>query len=181
MQTGAVNVTRDYYAVVIIDGKRFYKKSNNSRYNHIAYLPQDTMLPDDMRVDHILKAFRSGAALYEDKIIGPTLKQKIGSLSGGQQRYLELSLLLSLKRPYVLLDEPFTGIEPLLIEEICKLITRASGAGIGFLVTDHYYQYMIDIADDAYLMKSKQCHHLNRNEPLKVQLERQGYMRQKSG
>lgn len=166
--------------IVIINGKRFYKKANNNRYKYLAYLPQDSMLPDDMNVKGMLKAFRSPAALYEDKIIGLNLEQKIGSLSGGQRRYLEIALLLSLDRPYVLLDEPFTGIEPLLIEEISKLIIQASDAGTGFLITDHYYQYMIDIADDAYLMMNKQCRHLNGKETLKVQLEALGYMHQKN-
>lgn len=160
--------------LLIVDGIRFHKKSLRRRFQHLAYLPQNSITPDDMRVARIVAAFPSASHLVKDELISPRLGNQIGDLSGGERRYLETMLLLSLKRKYLLLDEPFTGVEPKLIERISKRIADAARTGVGVLLTDHYHQYALEIADDAYLMKGKQCKPLSGD--FRVDLEHHGYL-----
>ena len=83
--------------------------------------------------------------------------QEISTLSGGELRYLELKLLFSLNRDYFLLDEPFTGIAPIMIERIVEEILIQKDKGKGILLTDHYSRYVTSIVDTAYLLKNGQC------------------------
>ena len=162
--------------IVIVNGARLHKKLIRKRFSKMAYLPQDSMLPGDIKVNGLVKSFPGANGVLDDPVIQPKKRERVGNLSVGQRRYLEVSLLLSLGRPYMLLDEPFTGIEPLMIDHISSLIVEAARQGIGFLITDHYYQYLLDIAEDAYLMVNKRCKHLEGDEPLEVQLQQMGYM-----
>ena len=66
---------------------------------------------------------------------------------------LEINILFSLNRQYYLLDEPFTGVEPTLIDKICELLNYQKGNGKGILLTDHYYRYVTKLVDQAYLLK----------------------------
>ena len=162
--------------IVIVDGVRLYKKLIRKRFAKIAYLPQDSMLPGDIKVKGLVKSFSIAKDVLKDPVIKPIQHQRVGNLSVGQRRYLEVSLLLSLGRPYMLLDEPFTGIEPLMIDHISSLIANAAQEGTGILVTDHYYQYLLDIAEDAYVMVNKRCKHLDGQKSLEIQLQELGYM-----
>ena len=164
--------------LTIIDGERLHKKDLSRRFAKIAYLPQDSMLPGDMAVKRLIKSFPGPSRhLSHDAIIVDIVGKRIDELSVGKRRYLEIRLLLSLNRAYVLLDEPFTGVEPLMIERIAEIIIAAAKQGRGFLLTDHYQQYTIPIVDDAYLMMNKQCRHLARTSDLKEQLQVFGYLR----
>lgn len=77
-------------------------------------------------------------------------------------------------RDYVLLDEPFTGVEPLLIDTISWQIKAAAAQETGILVTDHYHQYVTPLVDTAYVTWQKQCHRLDEDEPIPTQLEELG-------
>jgi lipopolysaccharide export system ATP-binding protein len=93
--------------LTIIDGTRFHKPSRRRRFQHIAYLPQDSMLPGDLRVRSLLKTLPDrGRALHTDSIVEPLLDQRVEELSGGERRYLATRFVLRLGRPYVLLDSP---------------------------------------------------------------------------
>lgn len=73
-------------------------------------------------------------SFLNDPIIEPFLSNKVNSLSGGELRYFEIKLLLNLPSKFVLLDEPFTGLSPILIESIVNLIRSASAwKGVIFL------------------------------------------------
>jgi lipopolysaccharide export system ATP-binding protein len=163
--------------LTVIDSERMHKKSLKYRFTKISYLPQDSMLPKEMSVKQLIRSFPGNmSCLLEDSFISGLLGKRIGELSTGKRRYLEIQLLLSLDRAYVLLDEPFTGIEPLLIDRITDRITHLAAQGRGFLLTDHYKHYSIPIVDDAYLMINKQCRHLNLSLDLRGQLQDYGYL-----
>jgi lipopolysaccharide export system ATP-binding protein len=104
----------------------------------------------------------------------------VRTLSGGERRLLEVEIVLGLDRDYVLLDEPFTGVEPLLIDTISRKVEAAAARGTGVLVTDHYHQYVTPLADTAYVMWQKQCYRLDADEPIPKQLEQLGYLRSNS-
>lgn len=166
--------------LTIIDGERFYKKELCRRFEKISYLPQDSMLPPDMKANRLIRSFPTASHfLSNDPIIGELVGKRIDELSTGKRRYLEIRLLLSLEREYVLLDEPFTRVEPIMIEQIENLIIAAAKQGKGLLLTDHYYRNTIPIVNDAYLMMHKQCIHLDPAVDLREQLREYGYVGRK--
>ncbi|MFQ5572408.1 MAG: ATP-binding cassette domain-containing protein [Rhodothermales bacterium] len=174
----ATGQMRPSSGIVIIDGERFAKPQRQRRFEKIAYLPQTPMLPKGMLVETLIRAFPAASRhLLRDDLLAPFRRYRIDQLSGGQRRYLELKLVLSLGRSYVLLDEPFTGIEPLIIDRMTEAIREAAAQGSGILATDHYHHYMLPIADDAYLMIHKQCKHLDGRAELRAQLHAYGYLR----
>lgn len=161
--------------ITIIDGERVHKPSKWRRFAKLAYLPQESMLPPDIKVRSVLR----GVGLAPDKVMDllkPLVDQQVEELSGGERRLLEVEIVLSLGRKYVLLDEPFTGVEPLLIDKMSQRIRTAASEGAGILVSDHYHQYVAPLVDDAYLMWQKQCYRLEREESIEQQLKRIGYL-----
>jgi len=79
-------------------------------------------------------------------------KQKAYTLSGGERRRLEIARALVLSPFFVLLDEPFTGVDPIAVIEIQKLIRQLTTSGIGILITDHNVRETLGICDRAYIL-----------------------------
>jgi len=79
-------------------------------------------------------------------------KSKAGSLSGGERRRLEIARCLLSDPEIILLDEPFTGIDPVTIEDIQKIIRKLKERGISILITDHQVRETLDIVDRAYVI-----------------------------
>jgi lipopolysaccharide export system ATP-binding protein len=79
-------------------------------------------------------------------------KSKAGSLSGGERRRLEIARCLLSDPEIILLDEPFTGIDPVTIEDIQKIIKKLKDRGISILITDHQVRETLDIVDRAYVI-----------------------------
>ncbi len=127
------------------------------RFQHIAYLSQNTFLPRELRVADCLKKCHADKLLFTDEIVKPLLSEKIGILSGGERRYLEILLVLSLKRFIYLLDEPFTGASPKLIERMIAFLRKKKEDGAGLLITDHYTRYVEEIVDKTYELRDGYC------------------------
>ena len=81
-------------------------------------------------------------------------KQTAISLSGGERRRVEIARLLAIKPTFMLLDEPFAGIDPISISEVQKLTLRFKEQGIGLLITDHNVRETLKICDRAYIIHS---------------------------
>ncbi|HET6569157.1 MAG TPA: ATP-binding cassette domain-containing protein [Rhodothermales bacterium] len=163
--------------LTIIDGERLHRKALRFRFTKVSYLPQDSMLPGDMAVRRLIESFPTdSSSLSRDPIISDLLGKRVDELSVGRRRYLEIQLLLSLERAYVLLDEPFTGVEPNMIDLISERIIDAAKRGKGILLTDHYQHYTLPIVNDAYLIANRQCRHLNPMLDLRTQLQEYGYI-----
>jgi len=79
-------------------------------------------------------------------------KQPAYSLSGGERRRLEICRSLLIKPKFLLLDEPFTGIDPLTITELQKIMLKLKNKGIGIVLSDHNVQDTFKIADRAYII-----------------------------
>lgn len=120
-----------------------------------AYLPQATFLPRGLTVKQVIRLFaghpREGLLAEEPRIkeLGP---KRIHTLSGGELRFLELGLVLALKRPILLLDEPFSELEPLYKQRARKWIQLASEQGSAVILTDHDYQQIIQLSHRLMLM-----------------------------
>ncbi len=74
------------------------------------------------------------------------------SLSGGERRRTEIARMLTIEPKYVLLDEPFAGIDPIAIDDIQQIIARLRSRGIGILITDHNVREALEITDRAYII-----------------------------
>jgi lipopolysaccharide export system ATP-binding protein len=74
------------------------------------------------------------------------------ALSGGERRRVELARLLITSPQFILLDEPFTGIDPIMVQEIQNFIFRLKQQGIGIFITDHRVRETLEITDRAYIM-----------------------------
>ena len=124
----------------------------------VAYQPQEPYLPRRLTVRRAAAlALADRGARSEvttDPEIAPYLSRRIRALSGGDQRYLEVLLAVHSGAPYVLLDEPFTELEPIRREPLSWTIRRAaSGRGLGFVITDHAYRDVLAIADRVVVMR----------------------------
>ena len=138
--------------------------------NLVSYLPQESFLPSHSKVKQVINLFvpdRSNRAkLFANPRIQSYLNKKVNVLSGGELRYLEVNLILNLNVYFVLLDEPFTGIEPLYIESMKEVINQTKDKGI--IITDHLYQNILDISDRLVLMKDGRTHPLQNKQELKT-------------
>ncbi len=74
------------------------------------------------------------------------------SLSGGERRRVEIARALSMDPKFVLLDEPFAGVDPISVGDIQKIIYHLRDKGIGVLITDHNYREMLDTCDHSYVL-----------------------------
>ncbi len=80
--------------------------------------------------------------------------QKAYTLSGGERRRTEIARALAISPSFILLDEPFTGVDPIAVEEIKSIINQLKKEGIGVLITDHNVRDTLEITDRAYIMHS---------------------------
>jgi len=79
-------------------------------------------------------------------------KSKAYTLSGGERRRLEITRALATEPSYMLLDEPFAGIDPIAVEDIQRIIQRLTAKGLGILITDHNVRETLSICSRAYIM-----------------------------
>ena len=90
--------------------------------------------------------------LIQDLRIGHVRKQKAYTLSGGERRRTEISRALALEPRFLLLDEPFAGVDPIAVYDIQEIIQRLKDKGLGLLITDHNVRETLKITDRAYIM-----------------------------
>jgi lipopolysaccharide export system ATP-binding protein len=130
----------------------------------ISYLPQEPSVFRKMTVEQNLlailetldlspgrRADRCEALLSEFGLTS-VRRSRAWSLSGGERRRVEIARSLVLSPNYLLLDEPFAGIDPIAVGEIQKIVRRLSASGIGVLVTDHNVRETLSIVDRAYII-----------------------------
>lgn len=122
--------------------------------NIIVYLNQDNFLPKNLTVKQVAKIYFENPdykEFLEDEVLSKVTETKIRNLSGGESRYLEVKLLLTLDSKFLLLDEPFNGISPLHIEKVKNMILDES-VRKGIILTDHDYRNVLDVANKYYLL-----------------------------
>ncbi len=91
-------------------------------------------------------------ALLAELNIAPLAKQKAYSLSGGERRRLEITRALVTNPKFILLDEPFAGIDPLAINDIKQIVTGLKERGLGVMISDHNVRETLDVCDLAYII-----------------------------
>lgn len=90
--------------------------------------------------------------LLSDFSLLPLSNQKAGTLSGGERRRLEIARVLCINPKFLLLDEPFLGVDPIRISEIQEIIKNLKERGFGILITDHNVRETLKITDRAYII-----------------------------
>ncbi|MBW2310771.1 MAG: LPS export ABC transporter ATP-binding protein [Deltaproteobacteria bacterium] len=91
-------------------------------------------------------------SLLAELNIGHLAKQKAYSLSGGERRRLEITRALVTNPKFILLDEPFAGIDPMAINDIKQIVTGLKERGLGILISDHNVRETLDVCDLAYII-----------------------------
>jgi len=135
----------------------------------LMYLPQFDFIPKFLTLKRIFKDFKLDFKVFTKQFpeFEKYYKSKIGVLSGGESRLIEIYLIVSSKTKFCLLDEPFSYVMPLHIERIKRLIKKENSKK-GILVTDHMYEHIIDICDDIYLIKDGKTHLIDQLEEIEL-------------
>jgi len=130
----------------------------------ISYLPQESSVFRRLTVEENLLAILQTLDLSSEqqqersqtlmKMLGIShlATHKAFTLSGGERRRVEIARALVLSPYFLLLDEPFTGVDPIAVTEIQKIIRRLVTSGIGILITDHNVRETLGICDRAYIV-----------------------------
>lgn len=130
----------------------------------VGYLPQEPSIFRKLTVEQNVRAIletmpttRSEQKtrtrkLLEELGIEHLMQQKAGVLSGGERRRLEISRSLAARPSFILLDEPFAGIDPLAVADIKKIIGHLKKRGIGILISDHNVRETLEACDSAYIL-----------------------------
>ncbi|MEL3908531.1 MAG: LPS export ABC transporter ATP-binding protein [Treponemataceae bacterium] len=135
----------------------------------ISYLPQEASVFRKLTVEQNIYAIletRSDLTKAQRKQrleellnefgIADKRKQPAYSLSGGERRRTEIARSLAIEPKFLLLDEPFAGIDPIAIHDIKQIISHLSKSGIGVLITDHNVRDTLEITDRAYIIDAGQ-------------------------
>jgi ABC-type multidrug transport system ATPase subunit len=144
------------------------KTKTSDLFNEISYLSQDNFIPNQLSVKKAISlSINSEQAhdFYNEEMIQSISNRKISELSGGELRYLEIKLVLCNPSKFVLLDEPYNGLSPLMIEKVNALI-KVNATRKGIIITDHNYENVISISTKLMLMKDGKAHHLKSKEEL---------------
>jgi lipopolysaccharide export system ATP-binding protein len=171
---GAGKTTTFYMVVGLIkpdDGKVFLDQTEITRlpmYKRaqmgIGYLPQEASVFRKLSVeDNILavlemtKLTRSEQRKKQESLLNEFGLQQVrknngDSLSGGERRRTEIARALAVDPKFILLDEPFAGVDPIAVEDIQSIVARLKFRNIGILITDHNVNETLSICDRAYLL-----------------------------
>ncbi len=160
-----VGLVRPDQGTVLLDGKDITKMPMYQRAkNGIGYLPQEPSVFRKLTVADNLMAILetmdlSGLEREErrDRLLTELgiahLAQSMAyTLSGGERRRVEIARALTLSPKFILLDEPFAGIDPLAVQDIQGIISLLKRKGIGILITDHNVRETLAITDRAYII-----------------------------
>jgi ABC-type multidrug transport system ATPase subunit len=153
---------------ISIEGKAFLP-SKNIQNQQVAYLPQHPFLPKNLKVRDVIPIYfqeeKKQDAVFYDALIAKIAEKKVGELSMGQLRYFEVLLIGNLEHLFLMLDEPFSMIEPLYKVHIKEFLNRLKEKK-GIIITDHYYEDVLDITSQNIIIKDGKSQNIKTKEEL---------------
>jgi len=132
----------------------------------ISYLPQEPsvfrQLTSEQNLLAVLETLPLTPEQQRDRLeellvqmgLETVRQSKAYTLSGGERRRLEIARSLTLQPSFILLDEPFSGIDPLTVKDLQEIIRELSRSGIGVLITDHNVRETLSVTDRAYILRN---------------------------
>jgi lipopolysaccharide export system ATP-binding protein len=152
---------------ITLNGKDVTEEPIHKRaLNGIGYLPQEASVFRGLSIEENIMAVLENRnlsrrerldlmeTLIQDFKLDHVRRSKGSALSGGERRRVEIARALALEPKFVLLDEPFAGVDPLAVADIQSLIQGLKTRNIGVLITDHNVRETLGIVDRAYIMNS---------------------------
>jgi len=175
-----VGLIKSNSGVIKIDGQDITSLPMHMRSDlGISYLPQEASIFRNLSVkDNILAILETRKNLTSEKLndkfeflvntlkIENILSNKGVSLSGGERRRVEIARSLAIDPKFLLLDEPFAGIDPLSVIEIQKIIKDLVKSNIGVLITDHNVRETLKVCNEAYIISDGKV--IAHGEPSKI-------------
>jgi lipopolysaccharide export system ATP-binding protein len=162
-----VGLIRPNKGSIFLDDKNISRKPMYKRARMgIGYLPQEPSIFRKLSVrDNIMSVleFQRMSAkarkqrmkeLLEELHVGHLEKSLGYQLSGGERRRVEIARTLAIKPDFILLDEPFAGVDPIAVEDIQSIVHELKNKGYGVLITDHNVRETLRITDRAYIMSA---------------------------
>ncbi len=160
-----VGLTRPDSGTVLLDGDDITDEPMYIRARKgVTYLAQEPSVFRKLSVeDNILAILEARGVLYQERIEKTTKvltdlniehlrSQLAGNLSGGERRRLEITRALSTDPRFMLLDEPFAGIDPLAVADLQQIIKELKDRGLGIIITDHNVRETLNVCDRAYII-----------------------------
>lgn len=151
----------------LLDGKDITRLTLSQRARvGIGYLPQESSIFGDLSIeDNLYIAAEAGVLSKKEQIarveellnafnIEPIRKRLGVKLSGGERRRTEIARALVNRPKFLLLDEPFAGVDPIAVSEIQGVVKQLASMGIGVLITDHNVRETLSICNRAYVLES---------------------------
>lgn len=162
-----VGIEKPTNGTITVDGKDItqlpmYKRAAEG----IGYLPQEASIFRSMSVEDNIRAMLQTTtkskeeiksivdSLIEEFNLGHVRERMGMQLSGGERRRVEIARCLALEPNFILLDEPFAGVDPIAVADIQQIILHVKQRGIGILITDHNVRETLGIVDKAYILSS---------------------------
>ncbi len=162
-----VGITKPDSGSVLLDGQDIGQMPMYQRARlGIGYLPQEASVFRKMTVEENLMSILEATSLTHDEQVRKMnelidefgighIRGNLGTaLSGGERRRVEIARSLATDPAFILLDEPFAGIDPIAVADIQAMIAHLAKRGIGILITDHNVRETLSIVDKAYILAS---------------------------
>ena len=160
-------LTKPSSGMILLNDSEITNLSLSSRADAgLVYLPQEPSIFRNLSVKDNLKSSletkitsklkieKRIAEIMEDFKISSLAHQKGRELSGGQRRRVEIARSIALNPKFIMLDEPFAGIDPLAIDDLKELIQKLSDKGLGILISDHNVKATTDICKKIFVINS---------------------------
>ena len=162
-----VGITKPDSGTILLDGKDIGQMPMYQRARlGISYLPQEASIFRKMTVEeNLLSILETTSLSHEEQVKKMNelieefriehIRHSIGTaLSGGERRRVEIARSLVTDPAFILLDEPFAGIDPIAVADLQEMIAHLAKRGIGILITDHNVRETLSIVDKAYILAS---------------------------
>lgn len=132
----------------------------------VGYLPQNDFFPAHLRIREVFSLLPQWRVDRKDETLVRVWETRAGELSGGELRYLEIMYLLWSGFKYLILDEPFSGLAPIMVERLCSILKEHSKTA-GIMIADHDYRSVAGLVNRHFMLDSGELREISSFDELK--------------